>query len=514
VRLFGDRIRYVHTWGAWLVWDGTRWLKDETGEINRLARETVRAMYAEAAETDDSGTRKALARWASTSESAGKLGAMVDLAQSEPGIAVHHTALDTKPWLLNCRNGTIDLRTGKLLEHNRDDLITKRVDVDYRPDAPAPLWAQFMGRITEGNNELATYMQRAAGYTLTGDVGEQCLFFCYGTGSNGKSTFVETLADLLRNYWLKAPTEMLMVQRNGGNIPNDVARLPGARMVVAAEVTEGRRLDEAKIKDLTGGDTLVARFMKQEFFEFRPVFKLWMYGNHKPVIRGTDNGIWRRIRLVPFTATIPDSEKDPAFRSKLQRELPGILAWAVQGCLAWQREGLTPPEVVRQATDDYRAEQDTIGAFLDECCVIGPDMKAQATALYKAYVAWSEANNEHPIPQKQFGQRLDLRGFESKRANNGFWRYGVGLLASRAAPDDPPGDPSGDPVNRGEPNSDITEPSKNPMGHVQKRFTTVHGSRPATIPYRESVSDRLQRQREEREAADLARIQAEAEDLN
>lgn len=309
---------------------------------------------------------------------------MVELAQSEPGIAVHHTALDSAPWLLNCRNGTIDLKTGTPHPHDRAQLLTKQIDVDYDPAAPAPRWARFIERITDGDPELATYMQRAAGYTLTGDVSEQCLFFCYGNGANGKSTYVETLAALLGNFWLKAPTEMLMQQRSGGGgVPNDVARLPGARMVVAAEVSEGGRIDEAKVKDLTGGDTLIARFMRAEFFEFRPVFKLWLYGNHKPQIRGTDNGIWRRIRLIPFTATIPEAERDPALAEKLRVELAGILAWAVRGCLAWQAEGLTAPVAVKAATDTYRAEMDAIGAFLLDSCTIAPRLSASAGDLYK-----------------------------------------------------------------------------------------------------------------------------------
>lgn len=511
VRLFGDRIRYVHTWGAWLIWDGTRWVKDETGEIHRLARETVRAMYAEAADTEDSGARQSLAKWATSSESAGKLKAMVDLAQSEPGVAMHHTALDASPWLLNCLNGTIDLRTGQLHPHNRSDMLTKRIAVVYDPNATAPTWDRFLARITEDNAELSAYMQRAAGYTLTGTTTEQCLFFLYGGGANGKSTFVEAMADLMGDYWQKAPTEMIMLQRNTG-IPNDLARLPGARMVVTGELSQGRKLDEAKVKDLTGGDTISARFMREEWFDFRPVFKLWMFGNHKPGIRGDDYGIWRRIRLIPFKATIADSEKDTGLPAKLRAELPGILAWAVRGCFDWQRGGLQTPDAVQSATEAYRSEMDVIGAFLDECCVLHSNAKSQATQLYKSYCAWCEANGEHALPQKQFGQRLDARGLQSKRTGKGFWRLGAGLLASQE------GDDSDDePMIRSEPKSDMNEASKNLMAHVENRFTTDHGSLPPTgsripsIPYRAPI--RL-RQQEDCEATELARIQAEAEELN
>jgi putative DNA primase/helicase len=427
-RLFGERIRYVYSWGAWLIWDGTRWAKDDTGAIDRLARETVRTMYAEAADIDDSGTRKALGRWALVSESASKLSAMVDLARAELGIAVHHTNLDTNPWVLNCLNGTLDLRTGSLYPHNHADLLTKRISVTYDPAATAPTWTRFLERITNGDLALADYMQRIAGYTLTGRVEEQCLFFCHGSGSNGKSTFVETLATLLGDFWQKAPTEMIMLQRNGGSIPNDVARLPGARMVVTGELAQGRRLDESKVKDLTGGDTLVARFMREEFFEFRPVFKLWMYGNHKPNICGDDNGIWRRIRLIPFKATISDAEKDPALFEKLKAELPGILAWAVRGCLQWQHEGLGTPPAVQDATESYRSEMDIVGTFLDECCVLDSSARANTTTLYKSFDDWCKTTGEHVLTQRAFGQRLDARGLISKRVTQGIMRLGVGLV--------------------------------------------------------------------------------------
>lgn len=475
VRLYGDRIRYVHTWGAWLVWNGARWVKDETGEIHRLARETVRAIYAEVKTVEDLDARRTLARWAMQSESAGKLAAMVELTRSEPGVAVHHTALDADPWLLNCMNGTVDLRTGELRPHNRSDLLTKLVPIAFDAQAAAPTWARFLERITNEDASLADYMQRAAGYTLTGDVGEQCLFFLYGAGSNGKSTFVEALSDLLGDYWMKAPAEMLMQQRNAG-IPNDIAMLPGARMVVASEMADGRRLDEAKVKDLTGGDTLTARFMRQEWFTFRPVFKLWMYGNYKPVIRGTDNGIWRRIRLIPFTATISDEEKDPALSKKLRAELPGILAWTVQGCLAWQRDGLQAPDVVKAATDAYRNEMDIIGAFLEERCILRPNARTAATPLYKAYIAWCEANGEHPLPQKQFGQRLDLRGLPSKRTGKAFMRLGVALLEANQA--ELPTDD--DPMIRDDPKINIPRETSNFLGDAENRITTDHGSHPAT----------------------------------
>jgi putative DNA primase/helicase len=439
-RKHGDIIRYVHTWGSWLIYDRGQWTKDNTGAIIRLARSTVKAMYAEASQFDTTSDRKNAARWAMTSESAGKIAAMIDLAKSEPGIAVRDSMFDTDPMLLNCLNGTLDLQTGELRPHAPSDLITRRLDVAYRTDATAPNWDRFIARITNGDPALAAYLQRAAGYSLTGDVSEQCLFFCYGGGSNGKTTFLETLASLLGSYSQRAAAEMLMQQRNGGGIPNDVARLQGSRFVVASEVSEGRRLDESKVKDLTGGDTVTARFMRAEFFDFKPIFKLWMFGNHKPIIRGADNGIWRRLRVLPFLATITEEEKDLHFSQKLKKEMPGILAWCVRGCLDWQRNGLNAPTTVTDATNEYRNEQDIIGAFLSECCVLNPKAYTPMGELYEAYTAWCECSGEHALPKNQLATQLEKRGYPSKRTMKGFNRHGIGLLETKYDPmihDDP-----------------------------------------------------------------------------
>lgn len=417
-RMHGDTIRYVHTWGSWLIYDQGRWVKDDTGAIIRLARSTVKAMYAEAAQFDTTSDRKNAARWAMTSEGAGKIAAMIDLAKSEPEIAVRDSMFDTDPMLLNCLNGTLDLQTGALRPHAPSDLITRRLDVAYRPDATAPTWDRFITRITNGDPELAVYLQRAAGYSLTGDVSEQCLFFCYGGGSNGKTTFLETLTSLMGNYSQRAAAEMLMQQRNGGGIPNDVAKLQGSRFVVASEVSEGRRLDESKVKDLTGGDTVTARFMRAEFFNFKPIFKLWMFGNHKPTIRGADNGIWRRLRVLPFLATITEEEKDPHLSQKFKTEMPGILAWCVRGCLDWQRNGLNSPTTVTVATNEYRADQDMIGAWVDECCIIESGAHEITEKLLENYREWCERNGEHPLRPNDLAKRFISLGLDRKRESH------------------------------------------------------------------------------------------------
>jgi putative DNA primase/helicase len=429
-------------WGKWFIWDGSRWAEDETGAIERVAKRTVASIYAEAAQAITDDKRKNVAKWALASEGQNKISAMIALSRSELGISVKHSELDGDPMLLDCRNGTIELRTGKLLPHDRSYLATKQIDVDYDPDAQCPLWQGFLKRIMADNPALIDFLQRAVGYSLTASVVEQCLFFLYGTGSNGKSTFTETIQALLGDYGQRAPTEMIMMKQNTGAIPNDIARLPGARFVVTAEIESGRRLAESLVKDLTGGDKMVARFMRQEYFEFTPTHKLWIYGNHKPVIKGSDNGIWRRINLVPFTVQIPDDEKDEQLKEKLKTELPGILAWAVRGCLDWQRTGLKPPDEVKAATAAYRAESDALTAFIEECCILGVNCIAEYNLLYAAYKAWGERNGERVDGSRAFGNALTERGFDSSKgiANKSI-RRGIGLV--NADSDDETPEPSG-----------------------------------------------------------------------
>lgn len=441
VQQHGSKLRYVPERKTWLVWDRTRWRIDDTNELARLARKTVRAMYREASEIEGQTARTNLAKWALTSESKARIDAMVALATSEEGIPVLLDSLDQHTYLLNCRNGTIDLRTGQLLHHQRDHLLTQRLEMEYNPAADCPQWLRFLARIFADDGEMICFVQRAMGYTLTGSTQQQCLFFAYGTGRNGKSTFFEVFMRLLGEYAQKAPTSLIMQKHNDG-IPNDVARLAGARLVVTAEVEEGRRLSESLVKDLTGGDTISARFLHQEWFDFTPTHKLWIYGNHKPEIRGTDPGIWRRIRVLPFDVQIPADEVDPQLKNKLLAELPGILAWAVRGCLDWQQHGLNEPAAVRAATQAYRTEMDTLAAFMSDCCVVRPGIVVKAGELYKAYTTWCEDNGERPISQRRLGQKLDERGFERRRTfANGWIRLGLGLLSTSSNEPDDPNDP-------------------------------------------------------------------------
>jgi putative DNA primase/helicase len=412
----------------WLVWNEGRWVADDICDIQRRAKDTARLIYEEAAAAKDSDERKKLAKWAARSESEGRIRAMISLARSEPGIVVRPSQLDADPWLLNCANGTVDLRTGELRPHRPGDLCTKQVSVEYDPGASCPTWNEFLAEIMNYNLRLVSFLQLAVGYSLTGDTSEQILFLLYGTGANGKTTFLENIKAVLGGYATQADFTTFLA-RKYDSVRNDVARLAGARFVSAIEADTDRRLSEVLIKSITGGDTIAARFLYAEFFEFHPQFKLFLAANHKPIIRGTDIAVWRRIRLIPFAVTIPPERQDRKLPEKLRAELRGVLAWAVRGCLAWQEHGLGAPEEVEAATACYREEMDVLGGFLSECCAQGQERRTKASELYQAYIQWCVANGEHPVKQRTFGMKLTERGFQRFRGAQGarMWK-GIGLV--------------------------------------------------------------------------------------
>jgi putative DNA primase/helicase len=334
---------------------------------------------------------------------------------------------DADLWLTNTPSGTVDLRTGKMQPHRRRDYITKILPVS--PGGDCPLFRGFLGRVTDGDVGLQNFVQRVAGYCLTGSIREHSLFFLYGLGANGKSVFLNTITGLLEPYTATAPMEMFLASHNSSERhPCDMAALRGARLVTAQEVEKGCRWAENKLKALTGGDRITARFMHQNFFEYTPQFKLILVGNHRPALRSVDEAIRRRFNLVPFTVTIPPAERDPNLCEKLKAEWPGILAWAIEGCLAWQREGLNSPAVVRAATADYFGGEDALGRWIDERCNLGATEKASSNALFTSWKEWAEKTGEYVGSQKNFSQSLEAReGIARYRTSDARGYLGISL---------------------------------------------------------------------------------------
>ena len=435
VATHGADLRHCTAWGKWLVWDEARWREDDTDEVSRRAKSTVRAIGAEAKANQNDDT----AEWAEISESVTRISAMIKLASSEPAIPVTPAQLDADPWALNCLNGTINLKDGQMHPHRREDMHTKLVPVAYSLAAEAPLWTAFLDKVMGGNKALISFLQRAVGYAITGSVREHVLFFFYGKGANGKSTFLNTVLGLMGGYGGATAPDLLM-EKKGETHPTEQADLMGRRLAVCSEVPENRSFAESTIKQLTGGDKIKARHMREDFFEFDPTHKLFIPGNHQPKIEGGDLGIWRRIMLIPFTVTIPEAEKDKDLVEKLKAEQPGILAWAVKGCLAWQTEGLAPPPEVLKAVAEYKGDQDALSKFIEDCCDVSDANRITATGeLYAAYIGWATRSGEEAISKKRFGSKLEDRGFVSRRTGTERQRAGIALIEA-LQPKKPKGD--------------------------------------------------------------------------
>jgi putative DNA primase/helicase len=423
----GKNLKFTPERG-WLVWDGQRWAVDDRSiQVQAFAKDTAVAIVEE---IEDARDRDALMKHAKRSQSKSGVEAMIWLTRSEPGIAARLTDFDKNAWALNVRNGTLDLRTGILRPHAREDLISNLVNVDFDPNAECELWDAFLWRVTHRNDDLYAYLWRFVGHLLAGDTSDQSLHFLYGLGANGKSVFCEVLMRLLGEYAMVASSDMIMIRSHGG-IPNDIARLRGKRAAFMNETTQGARFDEAKLKDLTGGDTQTARFLHQEFFDFPPTHRIVIRGNHKPSINGTDEGIWRRPRILPFTVQIPVEERDRDLLRKLEGELPGILNWALRGCREWQDGGLKPPTIVTDAVNQYREESDTLGRFVAECCETHPNAQVKSSSLYKAYKDYCEQGGERWMSVKDFPAEIERRGFVYKRERTGTRIYtGIAMTTS------------------------------------------------------------------------------------
>ena len=395
--------RYVAGWGRWLFWDGAGWKFDTVLRVFNLAHNVCRVA---AAEAESMAVKQKIT-------SSKTVAALVTLARSDPRIAATVDQWDADPWLLCTPDGTVDLQSGLSRPSLAADYSTKITAV--APDKSCPRWLDFLDRVTNGDQELQSYLKRACGYMLTGVTVEHAMFFLYGLGANGKSKFIEAVSGVVGGYHTVAQIETFTESHNDRH-PTELANLRGARLVTSMETEEGRRWAESRIKSLTGGDKISARFMRQDFFEFTPTFKLTIFGNHKPGLKTVDEAIRRRMNLVPFEVTIPMVERDKNFGDKLRTEWPGILAWMIEGCLEWQRDGLRPPAAVVEATGKYLDEEDTFKSWFDECCIRDRGAFTPTAWLFNSWKQWAKRANEWEGPQRKFTQRLVSEGFTSEKS--------------------------------------------------------------------------------------------------
>jgi putative DNA primase/helicase len=403
VAAHGDRLRYVVPWRRWLCWDGIRWVPDETGQATRCAKAVA-----------DTLPRKGAGGGPSRAQTASGISAMLTLAGTEPQIALAPGSLDADPYLLNTETGTLDLRTGSLRPHDPADLLTKVCGAGYRPDAAAPAFQAFLERV-QPDPGMRDFLARLFGHALLGKVVEHVLAILYGTGANGKTTLVEAVTSVLGDY--AGPVDPGLLIDRGDVHPTGTAALLGLRLAVTHETDEGRRLAEGTVKRLTGGDRITARRMREDFWTFEPSHSIVMHTNHKPVVRGTDEGIWRRLRFVPFPVVIPDEERDGKLPERLRTEADGILAWLVAGYRQWQDRGLAEPAEVTQATSTFRGESDMLSLFLSERCRtdVGEFAHVQSATLFAAWVSWCRRENVDPGTQTMFSRVMVDRGYDKKK---------------------------------------------------------------------------------------------------
>jgi P4 family phage/plasmid primase-like protien len=444
-RAAGDDLRWVRSWKKWIEWDGKRWSDGDQYDVRRRGESVITDLFLAATEQmkqlagDDGDQAKvrlaALQKtqtWAKKSEDARRLNAMVDLLRSQPGVGIDHEQLDRDPWLLNCPNGTLDLRTGRLRPHARGDYLTRLCPTPFDPEAECPAWEAFLCDVFRSGDgpdlDLICYVQRLLGYGLTGDTSEHLLAVLHGTGANGKSVFVNVVGEVIGHEMVCTAAPDLLLARDLDKHPCELACLFGKRLVVCQEAGTGRRLNEPLVKWLTGGDRLQARRMREDPWEFTPTHKAILVSNYKPAVAGTDNGIWRRLRLIPFDVTFPPERQDKGLTRRLTAEAPGILAWMARGCSHWRAGGLNEPARVLAATRSYREGEDMVGRFIAERCLVSPDATVRSDALYTAFVAWSKAGGEEKVlSRRKFGEAMTGREGVGRETSNGTRYRGLAL---------------------------------------------------------------------------------------
>ncbi|MBA7549484.1 hypothetical protein ES705_41968 [subsurface metagenome] len=373
----------------------------------------IMGYYREASEIIEDKARKILVDQARKSESQRAIRAMTELATS--GMAVVPDDFDQDPYISNMENGTLDLKTLGFREHRAGDMLTKRMNVSYEPGADCPKWLAFLDKIFEGKEDLIEYIRTSLGYSLTGDTGEQCWFVLYGIGANGKTTFINVIHEILGDYAINTPFSTFLSKGRGDNIPNDLARMRGARFVSAAEAGENRRFNEELLKDVVGSNLITARFLRQEYFDFHPECKIWLATNHKPIVKEFSLGFWRKIRLIPFKISISEEERILQYDKILLEEKEGIFNWIFEGFKRWKEEKLKTPDEVEEATAEYKSSMDVVAEFIDECCIEDRQVQSTTKELYRAYKGWCEVNNEKEIVKAIFGRRLEERGYRAVR---------------------------------------------------------------------------------------------------
>jgi putative DNA primase/helicase len=424
IALHGADLRYCHAFNKWLAWDGRRWAVDDGERARDLSQDTILEFARQALAAKNGEAAKFAAGCLNSQRISNSL------REAQPHLAIRPAELDTHPDLLNCANGTLDLKTGRLREHRREDFITKLAHHDYRPGAKGPLFLEFLKRITANHPGLVGYLQRAFGYSLTAHTIEKVVFLLHGRGDNGKSTLLTAFLKILEEYGVLLQIDTLMVRQESNNTQADLADLRGARFVMTSETEEGQRLAEGKLKRITQGMGRIKATRKYENpVEFPESHKLWIDANHLPVVRGTDNAIWNRLHPVPFDITIPKAEQDRELPAKLAAEAEGILAWAVAGAVRWYADGLGKPTDVEQAGNAWRAQSDRLGRFIAECCVTGDFAQAKARALYSAYRKWGEEAGERTLAETDFSNALMERGFSKKHTKIGTVYSGIGFAA-------------------------------------------------------------------------------------
>jgi phage/plasmid primase, P4 family, C-terminal domain len=416
---------YCYTRKKWLIWNGSHWAIDKSGEARRLGKNTVAGIYGEASNLNNETERKAIAKHAIQSESRQHIDAMLNLAESEREFAKTLEDFDQNKWLLGVKNGTINLKTCEFQESKREDMISVCAGTSFDPNAKCERWKAFLKEVLV-NDELIAYIQREVGYSLTGDTSEQSFRFLYGSGANGKTVFITVLQDLLGDYAKNTPFTTFLIQRSN-SIRNDLATLQNARLVTASEPRKGAKFDLSVLKDWTGSSIITARFLFGENFDFLPQGKIWLIGNHKPIINETMHAAWRRPRLIPFTVEIPFVDQDPLLDKELKKELPGILNWALAGLKEWHKIRSKPPAIVIEATEEYRRESDSIGAFIEARCQIEPPGACDNKTLYQEYKRFCEDTGFDIESQKEFSSYLKkTKGIRRKKVKE-VW-FGMELI--------------------------------------------------------------------------------------